>query len=76
MRLQPVTTTLLVHETPPWYAPRRARASRSPGNYHHRQRLQPQIFTSANVGPKWTLDWLRFVQEDATGVAMQPFVWV
>jgi hypothetical protein len=31
--------------------------------YHQRELTQPQIFTYANVGPKWSFGWVRFVQE-------------
>ena len=47
-------------------------------SYHQREILQPQTFTSSNLGPKWGFDWLRFVQEvptDAFGIT-PPHVWV
>ncbi len=58
---QRTTASLLLHDTPLTYEP-----SRGPGvpltlSYHHRDSLQPQAFTFANVGPNGRLKCTGFV---------------
>jgi hypothetical protein len=39
--------------------------------YHQREVFQPQIFTYFNLGPKWTSNWVSYVEDDPT-VTGQP----
>jgi RHS repeat-associated protein len=77
-QFQPLTASLLLADTPVDYAPFRGPKPSLTLRYHQREAYQPQIFSSANLGPKWTFEWLRFVQEvplDAFGGA-PAHVWV
>ena len=77
-QFQAVTASLLLADTPVGYTPPRGLSVSLTLRYHQREALQPQIFSAANVGPKWTFEWLRFVQEvpmDVYGVA-PAHVWV
>jgi RHS repeat-associated protein len=77
-QLQLVTASLTLFDTPAGYTPPRGPNLQLTVSYHQRDGLQPQTFTSSNMGPKWGFDWLRFVQEvptDALGVT-PPHVWV
>jgi YD repeat-containing protein len=77
-QFQAVTASLLLADTPVGYTPPRGPTPTLTLRYHQREAYQPQIFTSANLGPKWTFEWLRFVQEvpmDAFGGA-PAHVWV
>jgi RHS repeat-associated protein len=42
--------------------------------YNQRDSEQPQIFSSSNVGPKWTFDWLSWVTDDPTSQDVQASV--
>jgi YD repeat-containing protein len=77
-RFEDVTASLILHDSPIAYSPPRGPAVPLTFSYHHRNVSQPQTFTTANVGPKWSFGWLRFVQEvptDALGLT-PPHVWV
>jgi RHS repeat-associated protein len=75
---QAVTASLLLRDMPLRYRVPRGPSVPLRVSYHHREALQPQIFTSANVGPKWTFEWLRFVQEVPAGAlgTMAAHTWV
>lgn len=41
-------------------------------SYDQRAAMQPLLFTFANMGPKWTFGWIRYLEEvpvDALGIA-------
>jgi RHS repeat-associated protein len=75
---QAVTASLLIRDTPASYTPAKGPAVPLTVSYHHREATQPQIFSSANMGPKWTFEWLRYVQEVPMGAfgTMPAHVWV
>jgi RHS repeat-associated protein len=77
-RLQAVTASLILEDTPVAYGTPRGPALPLTLSYHHREALQPQVFTSSNLGPKWTFGWLRFVQEVPAGAlgTMAAHTWV
>ena len=52
--LQPITTSLLLYDSPVGYVPARGPALPFTLSYHQRDMLQPQIFSYANFGPKWS----------------------
>jgi hypothetical protein len=67
------TPERVLHDTPAGYRPPRGPAVPMTLSYHHRNVTQPQSFTSANVGPKWTLGWLR---EEPQAIAIGAHTWV
>ncbi len=75
---QEVSASLDLSDTPIGYTPPRGPSVNFSLTYRQRELLQPQIFTFANFGPKWTSEWLRFLEEvptDAFGVN-PAHVWV
>jgi RHS repeat-associated protein len=37
-------------------------------NYNQREATQPQTFTFSNLGPRWNLEWLSYVEDDPTAI--------
>ena len=67
----PVNASLQLSDTPMGYTPPRGPAVPFTLTYFQREAGQPQIFSYANLGPKWSSPWLRFLQEvpvDVLGV--------
>ena len=77
-RLQQVTASLLLADTPVRYTPPRGPRVAFTVAYHQRDITQPQTFGFANLGPKWSLAYVRFVKEEPTdGLGVTPpHVWV
>lgn len=38
-------------------------------SYHQREAGQPQTFTYGNLGPKWSFNWMSFIEDDPTNPA-------
>jgi hypothetical protein len=53
----------MLWDIPLGYPAPRGPAVRFRVSYEHRDSLQPQTFSFANLGPKWTFDWLSHVTE-------------
>src|SRR5204863_121118 len=51
-------------DTPVGYAPSKGPAVFLKLNYNQREANQPANFTWFNVSPKWTLNWLSYIQDD------------
>lgn len=77
-RFQDVSASLLIHDSPIGYAPPRGPAVQFLVGYHQRDSLQPQTFGFSNLGPKWALNWVRFVKEETTNETggSQAHAWV
>jgi RHS repeat-associated protein len=56
--------SLNIVDTPVGYAPPRGEPVRFEVTYNQREANQPSIFTYANLGPKWTFDWLAYITDD------------
>jgi RHS repeat-associated protein len=63
--------SLHVSDTPVGYTPARGPSVQFSVGYHQREVFQPQIFTYFNLGPKWTSNWVSYVEDDPT-VTGQP----
>lgn len=77
-QFQPVTASLLLRDNPLGYEAAKGPTVSFALTYHQREMLQPQTFSHSNLGPKWTMEWLRFVKEEPTdslGVT-PPHTWV
>jgi YD repeat-containing protein len=59
-----VNAALNLWDAPLGYQPPRGPAVTLRLGYAHRELLQPQILSYANLGPLWSSDWLRFVKEE------------
>ena len=59
-----MVVSLHLSDTPVGYAPPRGPAVRVTLNYNQREANQPSNFTFFNISPKWTLNWLSYIQDD------------
>ena len=58
--------SLNIVDTPVGYTPPRGDSVKFKVTYSQREANQPSIFTYANLGPKWTFDWLAYITDDPT----------
>jgi RHS repeat-associated protein len=65
-RFHLMVVSLNILDTPVWYTPPRGPAPRFTVTYSQREGFQPQTFAYSNLGPKWTFDWLSYVEDDPT----------
>jgi RHS repeat-associated protein len=59
-----MVVSLNLNDTPVGYAPPIGPAVFATLTYNQREAGQPANFSYFNVGPKWTLNWLSFIQDD------------
>jgi RHS repeat-associated protein len=55
---------LTINDSPVGYSPSRGPSVHFQATYNHRETFQPAVFTYSNLGPKWTFNWLSYVQDD------------
>ena len=58
--------SLTLKDTPVGYLPAKGPSAKISLTYNQREAGQPANFSYFNVGPKWTLNWLSYVQDDPT----------
>jgi YD repeat-containing protein len=58
--------SLYVSDIPVGYAPPKGPAVEFLVSYSQKEANQPQVFTYSNLGPRWTFDFLAFIQDDPT----------
>jgi len=56
--------SLNLRDTPVGYRPARGPSAQVTFTYNQREAYQPATFGYFNVGPKWTLNWLSYIQDD------------
>lgn len=61
---EPLSASLFLVDTPVRYTPPRGPAVQFRVSYLHREGSQPANFAYANFGPKWTFNWISFVNDD------------
>ncbi len=68
--------SLHIQDTPVGYTPPVGPAVKTTISYNEREADQPATFDSYNVGHKWTLNWLTYIQDDpnAPGVNVMRYV--
>ena len=66
--LHPVQASVLLSDTPLGYLPPRGPFVALQLRYNHREENQPQTFSFANLGTRWTANWLSYAEE-------VPFTW-
>ncbi|HVK55983.1 MAG TPA: cysteine peptidase family C39 domain-containing protein, partial [Burkholderiales bacterium] len=59
-----MTVSLNLSDTPVGYRPPKGPAAFVTLTYNQREASQPANFSFFNVGPKWTLNWLSFIQDN------------
>jgi hypothetical protein len=64
-----MTVSLNLTDTPVGYRPPRGPAAYVTLTYNQREARQPANFGFFNVGPKWTLNWLSYIEDDPTCAA-------
>ncbi len=60
---------LTIADTPLRYAPARGAGVAFTVRYNQMEDSQPQVFTYWNVGPRWTTDWLAYLEDDPSNPA-------
>jgi len=60
--------SLKLQDSPVGYAPPKGPAVPVTITYNQREASQPANFSFFNVSPKWTLNWLAYIQDDPTNV--------
>jgi RHS repeat-associated protein len=61
--LHPTQASVLIGDSPLGYSPPRGPSVDLQLRYNHREENQPQTFTFTNLGPKWTMNWVSYVEE-------------
>ena len=61
--------SVIVQDTPLWYAPTKGPGVAFGMRYNQREAFQPQTFSYSNLGTKWTFDWLSYVTDDPSNPA-------
>ena len=74
-RVNLMLTNLNIHDTPIWYTPPRGPGMQFRVSYNHRETYQPQLFSYANLGPRWTFDWLSYVEDDPASLSAAAYVY-
>jgi len=64
-QFQAAGCTLRLQDTPLWFSPAVGPKVQFHLSYNQMETLQAQTFTHWNLGPKWTSDWLAYVQDDS-----------
>src|SRR2546425_13007804 len=59
-----MVVSLNIVDTPVGYTPPRGPSVAFTVTYNQREANQPSIFTYANLGNKWTFDWLAYVTDN------------
>jgi RHS repeat-associated protein len=62
-------TSIRLSDTPVGYSPPVGPAPYFTATYNQRDAFQPQTFSYANLGPKWTFDWLSYIEDDPSNLS-------
>jgi len=63
-----MVVSLNLSDTSIGYQPQKGPAAFTTLTYNQREAVQPANFTYFNVSPKWTLNWLKYIQDDPNAV--------
>ena len=63
-RFHALNANLHITDTPLGYTPSRGPSVSFELTYNHKETNQPQIFTHSNMGPRWTFEYLSFLEDD------------
>jgi RHS repeat-associated protein len=63
-RFHSLLSSLNIVDTPLGYTPARGPSVEFTVTYNQREAGQPQIFSYSNFGPRWTFDYLSFIEDD------------
>jgi RHS repeat-associated protein len=62
-------TALRIADTPVGYSPARGPSVQFQIVYNHREPMQPQIFSFSNLGPRWSHNFLSYIEDDPASPA-------
>lgn len=68
--------SLHIFDRPVYYTPPKGPSMFWEVRYHHRDTYQPANFTYANMGPKWTFNWLSYIIDDPNNPTANASVYV
>lgn len=71
-----VAVSLHIYDRPIYYTPPVGPSMVWNIDYHQRDSYQPANFSYCNMGPKWTFNWLSYVQDNPTNTAANADVYV
>ncbi len=71
-----VPVSLHIYDRPVYYTPPVGPPMHWNVDYHQRDGYQPANFSYSNLGPKWTFNWLSYVQDDPTNVSANVDIYV
>ncbi|MGE0452401.1 MAG: RHS repeat-associated core domain-containing protein [Vicinamibacteria bacterium] len=71
-----VLVSLNLKDTPVGYTPPRGPSVNFRLNYIQRDSFQPSIFYYSNLGPRWTFDWLSYVEDNPSDPSQSAFVFL
>lgn len=63
-RFHTLLANLHITDTPVRYSPPRGPFVGARVNYNHKELYQPATFTFSNMSPRWSLDWISYVEDD------------
>jgi RHS repeat-associated protein len=66
--------SLHVKDAPVGYAPPRGPSMLFTASYSQREAHQPSVFTFSNLGPKWTMGWLSYIEDDPTNPSASAYL--
>jgi RHS repeat-associated protein len=66
---------LTINDSPVGYSPSRGPSVHFQATYNHRETFQPAVFTYGNLGPKWTFNWLSYVQDNPASPSASAMVY-
>ncbi len=71
-----MVVSLSLSDTPIGYKPQKGPSAYTSLYYNQREANQPATFGYSNLGPKWTINWLSFVQETIGSTFGMPITYV
>jgi RHS repeat-associated protein len=71
-----LSVSLHIFDRPVYYTPPIGPAMIWDVDYHQRDSYQPANFSYSNIGPKWTFNWLSYVQDNPTNLSANADVYV
>jgi YD repeat-containing protein len=61
-----MVVSVRISDTPVGYRPKRGPAAYTSLSYNQREASQPATFGWSNVGPKWSMNWINYIEDDPT----------
>ncbi len=75
-RVNPVLIGVVLQDTPLSYTPPKGPAIGFTLTYNQKDSDQPTTFTYGNVGPKWTFNWIEYIQDNPAQAGSQVMLYL